>query len=313
MNANTYHLDQNVRGQISKGLINNSFLYKCYPKKIEAISPFALLEYAGIGGKEVFLAIPKLPNSLLLTKPLEIKKVKEHFEKHIKQKITKEYIKEKLEQQLKHDNEYARPFIIECINILPEIYDDIINQLSWDRFTQMQWSERIKNKRLLSEIRAEIARLVCRGHLYVLRHCHYINQIPYTDIDNEPNTIHTYVGIMQRVNLKPNIDIGDCEFVHIAINGQSSSDYTKRRIVDCYTMDPAQEIKRRLILCLFYYEMLEKEPIQYKFQFQHCGKIYIINSKDIEKEVINVKDYLPNKIMYKIAKKDPETLYLLNN
>ena len=313
MNTDTYHLDQNVRDGISKGRIGQQFLEKYRFKKHEAILPFALLEYARISIKKIFSKVPKLPDLLLFTKPLEIKKIKEHFEKHIKKEITKEYVKEKLEKQLKHDNEYARPFIIECINTLPEVYDVIIAQLSWDRFTQMKWSERIQNKRLLSEIRKEIAKLVCKGHLYVLRHCHYINQISYTDIDNETNAVHTYVDIIQRVKLKPNMDIGDCEFIHTAINGQSSSDLKKRKIVDCYTMDPAKEIKRKLILCLFYYEMLEKEPIQYKFQFQHCGKIYIINNKSIEKEIINVKDYLPNKIMYKIAKEDPGTLYLLNN
>ena len=77
-------------------------------------------------------------------------------------------------------------------------------------------------------------------------------------------------------------------------------------------MDPAKEIKRRLILCLFYYEMLEKEPIQYKFHFQYCGKIYILNKKGEETEMINVKDYLPNEILYNIKKKNLETLCLLN-
>ena len=89
MKAETYHLDQNVRDGISKGRIGRQFLEKYRLKKYEAILPFALLEYAWIPIKQVLSTIPKIPDSLLYTKPLElIKKVKEHFEKYISEKMT---------------------------------------------------------------------------------------------------------------------------------------------------------------------------------------------------------------------------------
>ena len=112
---------------------------------------------------------------------------------------------------------------------------------------------------------------------------------------------------MKKVTLKPNKDIGDCEFIHTAINGQSSTNLEKkRRVVDCYTMDSAKEIKRRLILCLFYYKVLEETPIQYKFSTKYCGKVYIMNHNGEEEETINVEDYLPKIIMNKIKGKDLE-------
>lgn len=45
-NISTYHLDQKLRGKVSKGLLDLHFLNRSY--KTEAILPVALLEYAGI-------------------------------------------------------------------------------------------------------------------------------------------------------------------------------------------------------------------------------------------------------------------------
>lgn len=228
MNAETYHLDQNVRDDISKGRMDQQFLKKYRFKKHEAILPFAVLEYARIPIKKILSTIPKLPNSLLFAEPLELKAVKEHFEEWIRDKIKKEYIKEKLEKQLQHDNKYARPFIIECVNVLSEIYDITMTQLSWDRFTQMKWSKDIEKKHLIADIRGEIAKFISKENLYILRLCHYFNEIPYMDMDNEPDEIQKYIDIMQKNKLKPNKDIGDCEFIHTAINGQISPCLKKR-------------------------------------------------------------------------------------
>ena len=144
---------------------------KYQPTKHEAILPFALLEYAGISIKKIFSKIPNIPDSLLCAKPLDLKSIKEHFEEYTKKKITEGCIKGKLEKQLKHDNKYSYPFVLESKRILPEIYSLIIAQLSWDRFTKMEWNKGkgIKSKDLLLKIRKEIHQFICKENLYTLR------------------------------------------------------------------------------------------------------------------------------------------------
>jgi len=92
--VSTYHLDQNVRGLISKNRINQSFLNKYYPEKYEAILPCAVFEYAGIPIKEVFNKIkePELPE------PLNLKKIKEYFDKKIENNLSKKDIEKKLKK-----------------------------------------------------------------------------------------------------------------------------------------------------------------------------------------------------------------------
>ena len=298
MNTSTYHLDQKVRGRFSKSLIDGKFLDKYYPEKYEAILPLALLEYAGIGAKEIFSKINESKETSLFTEKLNLKEIKDSLEDQITKKLPEKYIKIKLEERLKNDNEKAIPFAKECIRLLPTIYKSlIIPQLSWDRFSQMKWSERIPKKNLLLAIRKEIAKLSSKEDLYILRHAYYLNQIPY-NINDEPDYIREYINKMKEVKLKSNMDTGDCELIHTAINGQASLDFKKRRTVDCYTMDPAEEIENRLTLCLFYYEILECEAsIRYTFDPKYYGKIYILDENGHEIKIINVKDHLPKKVL----------------
>ena len=305
MDTSTYHLDQNVRGMVSKGLIDKKFLDKYHHEKYEAILPFALLEYAGIEGFKRLIKEIVIPQSLVDENPIELYKIKEHLENELKSKLPKKHIEERLKERLQRDNNYAKPFAQGCIDILPKIYDSqIIPQLSWDRFSQMKWSEHILKKGLLSGIRREIAKLLSKEDLYILRHAYYLSQIPY-NINDESNDTCEYIDKMKKVKLESNMDTGDCELIHIAINGQASSDFKKRRTVDCYTMDPAEEIENRLTLCLFYYEILECESsIRYTFDPKYCGKIYILDENGHEIKIINVKDHLPKKMLYKIIYKN---------
>ena len=269
MTVSTYHLDQNVRCLISKGYINKNFLDKYSPyNKHEAILPFALLEYAGIKIKENVLLKMTEPEEISLFKDkknqiLNLKKIKESFDNQLREKLPKESIKQKLKEKItyRYENEYARPFIKGCIECLSKssVYDLIITQLSWDRFSQMKWSEHISklNIILLRGIKKEIAKLIAKeNYLYVLRHCQYLSQTPYFSMTEYEDDKELLMEMMRKVRIKPNMDIGDCELIHVAINGQPSENFKKRKIIDCYTMDSAKEIKRRLLLCSFFYGMV---------------------------------------------------------
>ena len=112
------------------------------------------------------------------------------------------------------------------------------------------------------------------------------------------------------MTLKSNQDIGDCELIHTAIHGQPSINFKKARIVDCYTMDPPDEIKRRLIYVLFFYECLKKK-FNYNWNMEYSGKIYILDQQaGEEKEKIIVKDYVYEKMLNRIEQ-DPKILNLL--
>ena len=85
--------------------------------------------------------------------------------------------------------------------------------------------------------------------------------------------------------------------------------------MDCYIMDDAREIKRRLISCIFFYQMLETAPFNsnYKFDSKYFGKIYILDDRGQQKEKIDVADYEPNKVLVRKKTQDLNTLFLLNN
>ena len=304
--SSTYHLDQNVRGLISKDRIKPKFLDKYYH---ETILPFAVLEYTGIEIKKVLSKIcpPKI------SKPLDLQKIKEYFDEQVESKLPKKNIEIKLKERLKYDNDYAKPFAEGCMKALskPGFYELIVNQLSWDRFSQMKWIGNDSGM-TLREIRINIAKLIIKyKHLYILRHCEYLSKVPP---DFPLNEDQDFLMETMQVKIKPNMDIGDCELIHVAINGQSS-DLKKRRSVDCYTMDDAKEIKRRLISCIFFYQMLEDTPFNsgYKFDPTYFGKIYIIDEKGQKTEKISVADYEPNKVLMRKKTQDLNTLFLLNN
>ena len=305
----TYHLDQNIRGRISKGHMSQHFLEKYYPKKYEAILPLAVLEYAGIQIKQnLFFEINPPP----LSESLDLQKIKEYFDSQIEEKLPKNSIEEKLRERLQHDNEYAKLFAKKCLDALSSdgFYDLIVNQLSWDRFSQMKWINN-NSKIDLRAIRRDIAKLIIKhDHLYVLRHFKYFSEnLP----DFPLNENQKFLDIIKKIKLKPNMDIGDCELIHVAINGQSSGDLSRRKPVDCYSGDNAKEIKRRLIACLYFYEILESAPVDSNYQFDstYCSNIYIIDERGQQKEEIKVSDYMPNKVLMRINKEDSDTLSLL--
>ena len=320
MNTHTYHLDQKLRGKISKGKINATFLRNKYYQKKATILPVALLEYAGIKCIKKLIEEIIIPQSLIDENLIELHKIKEHLENELRTRLPEENIKKRLEERVQNDNDWARPFAQECIDILPRIFNMLIDQLSWDRFSQMQWSKYISNKNILGQIRIEICKLISKENLPVLRHCanHLLNKTGFADTDNEDTDLNYLMEIIKKTKVKKNEDIGDCEFIHTAINGKSSVGNPKDRVkVDCYTMDPAREIKRRLILCFDFYGTLEHVSSQYGFQYKfnpkYCSRIYIIDEQGNEKEKIEVKDYYPvNKMLLRIKFQDLKTLFLLN-
>ena len=304
--TSTYHLDQRVRGLISRNHIDQRFLDKYYPEKHEAILPLAVLEYAGIK-KKVLSQIEK-PKNILSLKPLNLLKIKEYFDNQVRKKIPKDSIEIKLKESLKYDNKYAKPFTEQCIEALstPDFYELIVNHLSWDRFSQMKWTVNVPEITLRG-IRKEIANLVVKhDHLYILRHCQYLSEISADfPLNDEQDFL---MNSTQKLNIKPNMDMGDCELIHVAIiKGQSSGNLKKRKPVDCYTMDNAEEIKNRLTSCIFLYQMLEVFASDYKFDPTYFSTIYIIDEKGQQKEEINVADYEPKKVLMRRKNKDLDT------
>ena len=306
MNTHTYYLDQNLRGKISKGKINTTFLRNKYYQK-PAILPVALLEYAGIKGIKTLIREIIIPQSLIDKNPLELHKIKEHLENELRNKLPKKHIEERLKDRVKNDNNLSQDFAQECIRSLSNIYNILIAQLSWDRFSQMKWDKYISNNNILGQIRIEICKLISKENLPVLRHCanHLLKKTSFADTDNEDTDLNYLMEIIKKTKVEHDKDIGDCEFIHAAINGQSLADHKQRVAVDCYTMDPVKEIKRRLILCSDFYGTLEYVSSQYDFQYKfnpkYCGRIYIIDEQGNVKEKIDVKDYFPiNKVLLRI-------------
>ena len=327
-NISTYHLDQKLRGKVSKNRLGTQFLDKYQGVTLkEAILPIALLEYVGIKDIEKIIREIIIPQSLIDENPIELYKIKAHLENKLKSKFPEEHIKERLKERKQWDNNYSKTFAQECINVLPNIYNNIlIPQLSWDRFSQMQWSEHISDTDLLKKIRIEICKLISAENLPVLRHCanHLLNETSFANRDNEDTDLNYLMEIIKKTKVENNKDIGDCEFIHTAINGQSSTNHKKRVAVDCYTMDPVREIERRLVLCFVFYGILEHMSSQYGFQYEfnptYCGRIYIIDEQGNTKEKIEVKDYFPiNKVLLRIKlqhlknKEELESTELLSN
>ena len=94
-------------------------------------------------------------------------------------------------------------------------------------------------------------------------------------------------------------DLGDCEYIHVAINGQMDAAGKKKRRVDVFTADDPEQIKCRLMLALSWYHTLELWPHRYvndaeafKFDTSCFSSIYAVNAssgKLVEK--IDVQDY----------------------
>ena len=316
-NKHAYHLDQNLRGKVSKGYLKTDQFLEEIDNQ-EAILPFALLEYAGIPMKEISQNV-SIPQPMITEKPLQIDKIKKHLENEFKKVLPKKTIEKKLlGDRIQNDNEYARRFAKKCKHFLQQsgIYNILIAQLSWDRFSQMKWCKDISDSNLLKDIRTKIAKFISKElGLYALRYFHYLSTIP-SDTSNDPPEIREYQEIIKKVKIKPHADFGDCELIHTAINGQSSpADHKNRKAVNCYTMDPAKEIKRRLTLCLFCYKILlgNSSNFQYTFDSQYYGDIYIIDETGKRKEKIKVQDYEPIRVVEKIDQEDLEILFLLNN
>ncbi|MDE0151683.1 MAG: hypothetical protein OXK80_04200 [Bdellovibrionales bacterium] len=311
----TYHLDQNVRGFVSTKnervekigkLIRERVSARYFPEKHEAVLPFALLEYAGVRQKSILQQI-EIPKSVVCQR--SIRGIKDFLESTFKEKLPECKIHEKLQNKLKHSNDYAKPFLRESIALLPKIYPVIIAQLSWDRCSQMEWSKDKPDEERLKIRKMIVRSIVQEPDLYILRHCCHLLPLLTKRDPNAIEGVEHFLQIMEKMKVKPDEDIGDCELIHTAINGQPSEKSQKSRVVDCYTMDDLKDIKRRFIVCLFFYELLN-----YRLNSQYFGKVYIIDKQTGEEiDEIDVRDYLPSKVLQRIIiNRDIDTLFLLN-
>ena len=308
--ADAYHLDQNVRGVLSS---KNDTKGKCimkriseryFPKKYEVILPLALLEYAGIPQKRIFQSI-HVPERLVRSR--NIKTITDFFKNSFKEKLPRNVINKRLKDKLSHSSKYAKPFLNECISILPKTYNLIIDQLSWDRLSDLEWSEYVSSDKMPT-IRKLIAVFLCNEpDLYALRYCYHL--LPLFKLEKYKNeSAEVFLQIIQEMKIESNKDIGDCELIHTAIHGQPSGNFQNKRIVDCYTMDNSEDIKRRLITCLFVYELLQ-DSFNYTLTMEYSGKIYVIDQHTNEEiDEIIVNDYVCEKVLKKIKNQDEEIL-----
>lgn len=309
-----YHLDQGVRGKFYSKLDSQREFQKNVCDKFdlqttEAILPLSLIEYSGINTRDIYDKINPVFQTLI---PPWVK-VKDFYDKEIENLLPQVDIENKLKSKQDHCIEYENSFVKECIKILPETYRLLISLLSWDRFSQMTWAQGCPEEEL-KKIRKKIGELISKHpHLHALRHSYYINQLPF-EVRQEH---HGFLKILKKSRIKPNKDIGDCELIHVAINGQCSSNLQTTKKTDCFVMNNdggAKEIKRRIAGCSFYYSLLENHFLRYKFNTQNSGNIYVLEENGKTAEKIVVSDWcFSNEIMYKIKRRDLETLFLMND
>ena len=78
-------------------------------------------------------------------------------------------------------------------------------------------------------------------------------------------------------------------------------------------MDNPKDIKRRLIVCLFFYDLFKKTGSHLELNSQYFGKIYVIDQQTgDEKDPINLEDYSTKKVLERVRARDSDTLSLLN-
>ena len=312
--------DQNVMNKMSKNQYN-SFQHNVKQltgNKIQRLTPFGLLEFAGLKKSELF-DIEHKGKKLAEYSFRSYKEVEGfilHLKEKIKQKISKEFLMSKLQEKKKREslyfNQQGNNLIDKYISALSKasdprsrdkhIYYSVIDNLFLDRVSQINISKlsaEDKKKFITGCIDLTMGifhqdlimgslRLVCRVFQEIRKdpeQKQLLKKNPHwRDTLLKDNKICE--------NLKPSGDLVDCELIHLAFFGN------KNNWFHCFTTDNEQVIMERLIFycfCIKFYIRLFFDSTSYKGrppadivrQYTRpkwrCGKVFILDKETGEK------------------------------
>lgn len=332
-----FHFDQNVRDSIRR---NSDYKRKIesllYEKDYqEVMLPFSTLEYAGISAKKTIFKDLNIPEEFL--KSLDIPKMKEWVEDEIRKRIPRDLIIGKLKDKLRNKNKeslhylkWTKPFLERHITYFSEdnykgsnyFYEVIIARLSWDKISKIPWMKYANDvgKNKIRQLYYQLSYLAVKEQLYILKVAVTFDGISRDSIQEDPNIKNEAKDFAKKVSfmisnmgMKPDADLGDSEFIHVAINGQYVlGNPQKRRMVYCFTEDNEKDVKKKLIACHAFYNTLESIQFRpfYKHDSSYSGTIYIVDKKGNVKEEIKTSDWTARNTYKKFCERDKEFLAL---
>ena len=268
----TYHfLDQNVMEKMSK-LVKNlkeekQEKYQAFQSNFEktlmkpdinqALTPFSLLEFAGIKARDIIKILynKDIPLNEYPCRYEELKKITKFLMEEIEKKVTKCFLIEKLSEK-KYLNKVGGALINAYINSIKEDrhYDNLIRNLYLDRLPQINISKftaQEKEKFNKHYFYPSIIRNISHknrtvGSLRAIKKacksiCQDIKkQFPKDMKLNKVRKIMIKELEDSKLKLKLYGDLVDCELIHLAFFGYHGDP------CHCYTADKKETIKRRL-------------------------------------------------------------------
>ena len=299
------------------------------PNIKQAITPFSLLEFAGIQSKDIFNIFYK--GKKLSEYPFKhdhLKSLTSYLKNQIKEQVTKDFLRQKLLDKKKreslHLNEVGEKLINGCFQyyINDDFYNNLIHNLYLDRLSQLnisKFSKEEKDDFNKIHLYPSIMRNICYKERTAgaFRAIKRINEDICQKIKKQ-ETENTHLNqdrkklkeILDNLKLSSNSDLVDCELIHLACFGYDGH-YCR-----CYTTDGESIIRKRLVFYLteviflenWFYKYLstnsaEWENYRKKYLPKErpdwkCGRIFILDKDTGEK----IKTIPVRKIYEKIKK-----------
>ena len=306
------------------------------PNIKQALTPFSLLEFAGVQVKKEIFNIISYKGEKLSKYPCkyeELKGLTSDLKKQIREKVTKDFLKQKLIGKKNRESLYLNNVGEKLINgyikyyINDNFYNNLIHNLYLDRLPEINTSNFSKKERdEFNKIHLYpfIMRSICDrnrtcGAFRAIKRmdegiCQEINKQEKENLVLNENR-KKMKERLDNLNLKSTGDLVDCELIHLACFGYDGH-YCR-----CYTTDKEDIIRERLVFyctsILFierwFYEYLPtkttdwdnycKEYLPAKKPEWKCGRIFILNPDTGEK----VKT-IPIRKIYENTKKDIDSI-----
>ena len=317
--------DQNVMGKMSKKKYN-SFqrnVDHLTGKKTIRLTPFGLLEFAGLRKSELFDIKHKDQklSEYLFRSFQEAEDFIPDLKKKIKQKISKEFLMSKLQETKEREtlyfNQWGKGLIDEYITALSKepdpssrdkhIYHSIVDNLFLDRLSQTNTSKLSEedHEKFISHLFSLSLTNICEqrnmGGFRLI--CKIFKEKRGQIVEENGKNIEKQIEeICDKI--KPEGDLVDCELIHLAFFG------SKDKHCYCYTSDRIEDIKGRLILYgktahyLIYKHFCDIKTNnnfiarEYQKPKWRCGKVFILDKNTGEK----IKEISVSEIYEKISK-----------